>query len=120
MTALGADLSHTYLWPRLEEPGLPSLPAEIGRVDQYVRETRARLVIIDPVMAFLDRTVMANSDANVRRALNPLAHLAEKYRCVILLVRHLNKDEGPNALYRGGGSIAFVAACRLAWLAGHA
>ena len=35
------------------------------------------------------------------------------------MIRHLNKNEGPNALYRGGGSIAFVAACRLAWLAGR-
>ena len=70
-------------------------------------------------MAFWDRTVDVNTDANARRALRPLANLAEKHRCVILLVRHLNKNDGPHALYRGGGSIAFVAASRLAWLVGR-
>ena len=119
LTALGADLPRTYLWPRLDDPGLPRLPADIKRVDQAVSETGAKLVIIDPIMAFLDRTVMTTRDANVRRALHPLAQLAERRRCVILLVRHLNKDDGPHALYRGGGSIAFVAACRLGWIAGR-
>jgi hypothetical protein len=35
---------------------------------------------------------------------------------VILLLRHLNKEGGYEALYRGGGSIGFVALCRWAWL----
>ena len=34
-------------------------------------------------------------------------------------MRHLNKNDGPHALYRGGGSIGFVAACRLAWIVGR-
>jgi RecA-family ATPase len=76
-------------------------------------------VIIDPIVAFLDRSVTSYCDASVRGALNPLAQLAEKHRAVILLVRHLNKDNGPHALYRGGGSIGFIAACRLGWLVGR-
>jgi hypothetical protein len=90
----------------------------LGRLEETLAQTGARLVVIDPIMAFWDRSVDVNSDAGVRRALQPLALAAEKFRCAILLVRHLNKDAGPRALYRGGASIAFVAACRLAWLVG--
>jgi hypothetical protein len=119
LTALGADLPRVFPWPRLADPGMPHLPADIGRLDEALSQTGAKLLIIDPIMAFWDRTVDVNTDANARRALRPLAHLAEKHRCAVLLVRHLNKDNGPNALYRGGGSIAFIAACRLAWLVGR-
>jgi hypothetical protein len=51
--------------------------------------------------------------------LAPLAHLAEKHRCALLLQRHLNKQGGGRAVYRGLGSIAFVAACRFAMLVGR-
>jgi hypothetical protein len=34
------------------------------------------------------------------------------------MLRHLNKEGGGQALYRGLASIAFVAACRIAWLIG--
>jgi hypothetical protein len=49
----------------------------------------------------------------------PLARLAEKHRCAVLLVRHLNKSGGRRALYRGGGSIGFIGACRSGWLIGR-
>jgi hypothetical protein len=61
--------------------------------------------------------VAVSSDQNVRRALFPLAQLAEDYRCLVLLVRHLNKALRTSALYRGGGSIGIIGACRSAWLA---
>jgi hypothetical protein len=115
----GAELPRAFLCPRLTDGGMPRLPSQIDRLDEALAQTGAKLLVIDPIMAFLDRNVDVNTDANARRALRPLAVLAEKHRCVILMVRHLNKTEGPRALYRGGASIAFVAACRLAWLAGR-
>ncbi len=125
----GADLGRVFLWPRQSTPGqtslgaalpgdaLPRFPSDIRRLDLALTQTHAKLVIIDPIMSFLDRSVMSASDASVRRALQPLAHVADKHGCVILMVRHLNKSPTARALYRGGGSIGFVAACRLAWLA---
>jgi AAA domain-containing protein len=79
--------------------------------------TRAALVVIDPIMAFLGQGVLTCSDQSVRRALLPLAQLAEQHACVILMVRHLNK-RGGRSLYRGGGSIGLVGACRSGWLLG--
>jgi hypothetical protein len=88
----------------------------VGVLEGVVAETGARLVVIDPVMAFLDRSVCISSDPVVRDALAPLAELAERHGCVVLLVRHLNKRGGGRSIYRGGGSIGLVGACRSAWL----
>jgi RecA-family ATPase len=119
LNALGADLPRAFVWPRLDEAGLPRVPTDIGRIDEVLAQTGAKLVIIDPIAAFLDSSVQVAGDANVRRALRPLAQLAERRRCVILLIRHLTKRTQNESLYRGGGSIAFIAACRLAWLVGR-
>jgi hypothetical protein len=119
LTALGADLKRVFLWPRLDMVGMPRLPGEISRLEAAIVDTKAKFVVIDPIVAFLDRGILMNSDGEVRNTLRPLAALAQQRRCVILLVRHLNKRTGPNALYRGSGSMAFVAACRLAWIVGR-
>src|SRR5262249_22363866 len=92
------------------------LPAQAARLDDTLRRTDARLAVIDPITAFLDDTVLCGSDQSVRRALAPLIALGEQHSCTLLMHRHLNKQGGRHALYRGLGSIAFVAACRFALL----
>src|SRR5437763_14973075 len=67
-------------------------------------------------MAFLDPSVIAASDTHARLALAPLVALAEDHRCAMLLVRHLTKQGGRRALYRGGGAIGILGACRSGWL----
>ena len=42
----------------------------------------------------------------------PLAQLAERTGCAILIIRHLTKGTSDNALYRGAGSIGIIAAAR--------
>ena len=73
-----------------------------------------RLVIVDPVSAYLGRTDSHNN-ADVRGVLERLADLAERRRVAVLAVTHLRKGEGP-AMYRAMGSLAFIAAARAAWL----
>jgi len=70
-------------------------------------------------MAFLDASVLCASDQSVRRVLAPLIRLADRHRCAQLMQRHLNKQGGDKAVYRGLGSIGFVAACRFAMLVGR-
>jgi hypothetical protein len=69
-------------------------------------------VIVDPLTAFLSEKTDSYKDQDIRRALAPLAALAERTRAAILIVRHLNKAAGGNTLYRGGGSIAIIGAAR--------
>jgi RecA-family ATPase len=120
LQALGADLDRVFLLDR-ESAGIAeplAFPAHTSLLDHALTQTQARLVVIDPIMAFLDPSILTSSDKAVRRALNPLAELADRHRCVPFLVRHLNKTDGHRSVYRGGGSIGFLAACRSGWLLG--
>jgi hypothetical protein len=118
LAALGADPARVFVI----EPGegdLASplcLPAEVGVLDALVDRAQARLVVIDPVMQFLGPAVNTTSDRSVRRALAPLAALARRRACTILLIRHLTKVGRGRAVHRGLGSIGLVGACRSAWL----
>ncbi len=117
LAALGADLARVFvLRPHLDTGAPLSFPPAVGLLDAAILQTGARLVVIDPIMAFLDPSVVTASDQAIRRALLPLALLAERRHCAILLVRHLNKSGRSHALYRGGGSIGLVGACRSAFL----
>jgi len=118
LQALGADLDRIFVRHCDDEPGaLPlRLPSQIAALDHILATTHAKLVVIDPIVAFLDPAIQIANDLSVRQALELLARLAEKHQCVILLVRHLNKTGDHRSLYRGGGSIGFLAAVRTAWL----
>lgn len=90
-----------------------SIPEDIPRLEKAVRDVGARLVVIDPITAYLSEEINSHNDPSVRRALTPLADVAQRLRTSIVLVRHLNKDgQQRKALYRGGGSIAFSGAVR--------
>lgn len=118
LKALGADIGRVFVWQRDgDDESWPwRFPSQARLLDDALAQTDARLAVIDPVMAFLDDSVLCASDQSVRRALAPLIHLADKHRCTLLMQRHLNKQGGGHALYRGLGSIAFVAVCRYAML----
>jgi hypothetical protein len=81
---------------------------------------RPRLVVIDPVVAYIGaRTDIYRAD-EVRSVLAPLARLAELYDCAIVVIRHLNKAKVGRSIYAGQGSIDFTAAARSVLLAGSA
>lgn len=108
--AAGADLA------RLVIPNfggrIPRLPVDIPALEELIRACSADLVVIDPVMAFLPPGVAANLDQCVRQVLSPLAVLAGRTGCAILLVRHLVKKSLARALLRGQGSVGIIAAVR--------
>ena len=73
-----------------------------------------RLLVIDPMSAYLGRNV-ENANSEVRSLLGPLAALASERNLAVLAVTHLRKEEGA-AMYRTMGSMAFIAAARAAWV----
>jgi Bifunctional DNA primase/polymerase, N-terminal/AAA domain/Primase C terminal 1 (PriCT-1) len=77
-----------------------------------------RLVIVDPVSAYLSGETDSHKNAEVRCLLAPLAELAAKRRISVVLITHLAKSGG-SALYRAIGSIAFIAAARAGWIFGR-
>jgi RecA-family ATPase len=76
---------------------------------------KTRLVIIDPVSAFLGSTDSHNN-AQMRGLLAPLSALATDNGIAIVCVTHLNKGSGTNAMHRITGSLALVAAARASYL----
>jgi hypothetical protein len=120
LQALGADLDRVFVLHPEDAPDLPlRLPHQTALLDAALERTRASLVVLDPIVAFLDVSVCGNSDQGIRRALLPLAALAERHGCAMKLVRHLNKEGGGRSLYRGAGSIGFLGTCRSGWLIGR-
>ena len=119
LEAAGADLERIVALTAIVDGDgerMPALPLDLGAIEAAIADVDAVVVIIDPLMAFLDGTVNSWRDQDVRRALAPLARLAERTGCAIVLLRHLNKSGGAHAMYRGGGSIGIVGAARVALL----
>lgn len=115
LDAAGADVSLVFARTAvgsLIEGHLPALPDDIATVEADAVETGAALIVVDPLMAFLAPGVNAHRDQDVRRALAPLAAMAERTGAAVLVVRHLNKSGKSDALYRGGGSIGIIGAAR--------
>jgi len=113
LEAAGADLDH-ILGFRFEE--LPTIPDGLTVIEAAINRVEAALVIIDPLVAFFGRAVHAYRDHDVRRALTPLAALADRTGAAVLAIRHLNKARMARAKYRGSGSIGIIGAARSALL----
>ena len=82
------------------------------RIEKAVIENNARLVIIDPIQAYLGADVDMNRANEVRPIFMRLGQVAQRTGCAILLIGHLNKAAGMQSLQRGLGSIDIAAAVR--------
>jgi hypothetical protein len=95
-----------------------SLPGDLAAIGQVIASNGVVLVIVDVLMAYLSGYVNAHRDQDIRRALHPLAAMAERTGCCVLVIRHLNKSGGQHAIYRGGGSIGIIGAARAGFMVG--
>ena len=89
------------------------------RLEEAIVRTGARLLILDPIQAYLGGNMDMNRANEARDMTKKLAALAEKYQCAIVLVGHMNKAAGNKAAYRGMGSIDFFAVARSVLLVGR-
>jgi putative DNA primase/helicase len=116
LAAMNADLTRVRILktiPGADGERQPEIPGDLAAIEPAARSVDARFIIVDPIMAFLPGEKNSWKDQDVRRALAPLAALAERLGAAVVIVRHLNKDSAEgNPLYRGGGSIGIVGAAR--------
>jgi RecA-family ATPase len=96
-----------------------SLAQDLKILENAIKQTKAILVVLDPLMAVLGRSIDSSRDQDVREVLNPLGDLAERTGCAFLIIRHLNKGSSDNILYRGAGSIGIIAVARIGLLVAH-
>jgi hypothetical protein len=89
-----------------------SLPEDVSIIELAVSRVGAKLVIVDPLMAFISPKLDPNKSRDVRRALTPLKIMAEKTGAAVVIIRHLTKTTDKKALYRGEASIGIIGVAR--------
>lgn len=111
--------------PRLEKSGADcrniafineeihsGLTLDDERIRQAIIDFRPRLVVIDPIQAYLGSDSDLQIAGKARRLMRRLSLWASTYDCAVVLIGHLNKKENSKGLYRSLGSIDVVAAAR--------
>lgn len=89
------------------------------RIERAIRQTGARLIILDPIQAYVGEKTDMNKANEIRPIFRRLAEVAERTGCAVVLIGHLNKASGGQSAYRGLGSIDFRAAARSVLLIGR-
>lgn len=95
----------------------PSLPNDLDSLEQVLKEhPEIRLVIIDPLSAALGSEVDSHKDQSVRTVLARIARMASESGACFLIIRHVRKSPGLNAITAGGGSIGISGQARVVLL----
>ncbi len=114
LTRMGADLSrisYTTRYFRLEEDAF-------GWIEKHIEEKGVELVILDPLLAYMQGGIDMNKANETRPFMARLAELAKRKNVTIIGLRHLTKSNPGKAIYRGLGSIDITAASRSAIMLG--
>lgn len=124
LIAAGADVSKCHIIEAIltkTKDGRDSersfdLSQDVERLGMAIKQIGdVRLVIIDPITAYLGDTDSHNN-ADIRGVLAPLSLMAAQHDVAILLVTHLNKSTGQDVLARVIGSIGLIAAARAGYV----
>ena len=108
LVSSGADLKRVLVIDDSENP----LSLADDRIEKAIRENNAKLMVIDPLQAFLGANVDMNRANEVRPIFRKLADIAQSTGCAIVMIGHLNKASGTQSTYRGLGSIDIAAVVR--------
>ena len=82
------------------------------RIEKAIRQNHVRLMIMDPIQAYLGANVDMNRANEIRPLFRNLSNIAERTGCAIVLIGHLNKASGSQSDYRTLGSVGIAAAVR--------
>jgi hypothetical protein len=118
LDAAGADVTRVHAltgWQLSDDAGTTEGAVSLGDIpilEQALTQTKPKLIIIDPLQAYLGAKVDMHRANEVRPLLSALGNLAEKHKSAVICIRHLSKALSPKAIYSGMGSIDFAAAAR--------
>ena len=82
------------------------------RIEKAIRQNNVKLMIMDPIQAYLGANVDMNRANEIRPLFRNLSNIAERTGCAIVLIGHLNKASGVQSDYRTLGSVDIAAAVR--------
>ena len=115
LDALSADCSRVLVIDESKR----ELSLSDERIRQAMEKTGAKLLVLDPLQAYLGAEVDMHRANEVRPILKRLGSVAEQMGCAVVLIRHLNKMQGQKSGHRGIGSVDFKAEARSVLLVGR-
>ncbi len=124
LLAAGADVANCYIIDAVysvnqhggSQARTFDLSQDIERLErEIIRIGNVRLVIIDPISAYLGGTDSHNN-ADMRGMLAPLSAMAARHDVAIVLVTHMNKSKDQEPIARVIGSIGLIAAARAGYV----
>jgi len=122
LEANGANLSKVHLLDGIRKSDsnsdckLFNLKSNLNELETMINEIKGvTMIVVDPLSAYL-AGVDTYNNKDVRSMLAPLSNLAGRYDIAIVCVEHPPKSSNGRAMNQVGGSIAFVAASRSAYL----
>lgn len=108
LISAGADCSKIKVIDDSEK----SLSMDDERLELAINATGAKVLILDPLQAYLGDKVDMNRANEAREMTKKLGAIAARTGCAVILIGHMNKGSGAKAAYRGIGSIDFFAIAR--------
>ena len=111
---LGADCSRVHVIDESDNP----LSLADERIEKAIVKTNAKLLIIDPIQAYLGGADL-HSARGMRPLMKSLGAMAERTGCAVVIIGHLNKRDKTRTQYRGLGSIDIYAAARSVLMIGR-
>lgn len=121
---LGADCSRVFLiqgvrrYLKNGDKVLRFTVDQIPALEQSIMKHSARLVILDPIQAYLPKGADMNKAESVRPLMDGLMQMARRTGCTVLIVRHFGKRMTETSLYKAIGSIDFAACVRSVLIVG--
>lgn len=88
------------------------------RIEKAIQQTGAKLIILDPIQAYIGANVDMHRANEIRPVMSKLGRIAEEYGCAVVLIGHMNKATGQKSSYRGLGSIDITAVARSVLIVG--
>lgn len=104
---VGADCSRVLVIDESKD----ALSLSDERIREAIEQTHAKLLILDPLQAYLGANVDMHRANEIRPVFHKLGQVAEETGCAVVIIGHMNKGGGKSG-YRGLGSIDITAAAR--------
>ena len=106
LESYGADCRNIYFIN-----GIDKINLDDDEIEKSIIETKAKLLILDPLQAFLGDNSIVNV-TDLRPLFNRISDVAKNTECAIVFIGHMNKSSKSKDLYRSMGSIDIIAGAR--------
>ena len=98
LLAAGADCSKVMV---IDDSDQPLTMADV-RLEEAIVQTKAKMVVLDPIQGFLGANVDMHRANEIRPLMKRVAVLAEKYHCAVLCKGGHNLNDANDLLYADG------------------